>query len=108
MRQTVNKGIGKPLGNSTSFIVEGLMLHIENRLFYVTYLMTQQVDSYHGEGVAIMTFADNVGWVLILNAQILTETKRFCLKPSFLELHQYELLRTIFFQNGGTKVYTKY
>ena len=45
-----------------------MVTHIKDRLLYIAYLMSQQIDSHHRQSMTVGAFGNDVLWILILNA----------------------------------------
>ena len=104
MVETVYELVGDAASHRLVLIVEGLMAHIHHRFFYLTHRMSQQIDGYHRQGVPVGAAGDDVLGILVVYAQVLTETQGLGGEPGLLQLYQDELLFTIGFKDSGTKV----
>ena len=102
--ETVYELVGDAASHWLVLIVEGLMAHIHHRLFYLTHRMSQQIDGYHRQGVPVGAAGDDVLRILVVYAQVLTETQGLGGEPGLLQLYQDKLLFTIGFKDSGTKV----
>ena len=108
MCQTVYEGVGNPFCDRTPLIVQCLMLHINNRFLDIAHLVPQKIDGHQGQGVAVMTFANNILGILVVHAQILPETQGLRLQPSLLKLYQNQMLGAILLANRSSKINTKH
>ena len=102
--QTVHKRIGKPLCHNLAVVVVRLPAHIQHRFLDVAYLVTQQIDRHHRDGVGTATFRLHVGLVGILCPEILAEAQRLRRQPCLLQFYQYQVLRTVTLTHCGAKV----
>ena len=102
--QALHKTVGYALHHGLVLIVEHLMAHIDDRVFYVAHRVAKQVDSHHRQGMAVGTVGHDVLRVLVVHAQILAEAKGLGGQPRLLQLYQYELLLTVVLPDGGPEV----
>ena len=72
--ETVYKWIWKPLSNGIPIIVKRLFLHIDNRFFHISDLVSKQIYSYHRQSMAIPSLTHNILRVLVLHPKILAES----------------------------------
>ena len=105
--QAVYELVGDALNDRLVIIVEGLVTHIDYRFLDVTYGMPQQINGHHGQGMPVGTVAHDVLWILVMYAEILAETQRFCWQPRLLQFYQDELFLAIILKDGGSEVNTK-
>ena len=102
--QAVNELVGNSLRDGLLVVVESLVAHIHNWFVDVAHGVPQQVDGHHGQGMAVGAVGHYVLWVLVVYAQVLSETQRLCWQPRLLQLYQYELLLAVGAFYGGTEV----
>ena len=102
--QAVHKGIRQTFGHQIAIIVERLVIHINDRLLYITDLMPQQIDSHHGEGIAIIP---HILGIRIVHAQILPESQGLRVEPGFLQFYQNQFLMTILLPDGCPEINTE-
>ena len=85
------------------------MFDIEHWHIDVTNSMSQQVDGYHRNGIAvIVVLARHILRVAVLRTKILTETQGLCLQPSLLKFNENQADGSIRFLHMCTEVYTKH
>ena len=109
MGETLDKAVGYSFFHRVAIIIEALMIHIQDRLLYMAYGMTENIDSHHGHGIPLIaSLPKHVLFQAILNAQILPESECLTLEPRFLQLHKYQMLRSIIFTHSRGKVDTEH
>ena len=72
--ETVDKGVGEPFLHLFAIIVIRTVVHIKHRLFYLAHLVAQQIHRHHGQGVAVLAVLLDIAFVLVLHAEVLSET----------------------------------
>ena len=89
VRQAVYKRVGQSLGNQLFVVVIRLVLDIEYRFVDVAHPVAQQIDSHHGQSMLATVL--HVVRVVVLYAQVLSETQCLRFKPGLLKLYQNKL-----------------
>ena len=74
VNKAFHKWVRKALGNLYTIVVIRLMANIQNRLLYLSYTMTEEINSYHRNTVAMRVgVLDDIVGIGILRAEILAE-----------------------------------
>ena len=102
--QAVHKRIGQPLCHHLTVVVVRLSAHIQHGFLDVAYLVSQQIDRHHRNGVGTAAFRLHIGLVGILCPEVLTEAQCLRWKPCLLQFYQYQVLRTVILAHCGAKV----
>ena len=102
--EAVDEPVGYSLGDGFVVIVERLVADIHHRLVYLADGVSQQVDGYHRQCVAVVTIGHDVLRVLVVYAQVLSEAERLRGEPCLLKLYQYELFLAVGLTDGGAEV----
>ena len=71
--EAVNEGVGETLGHAVAVVVVGLVAHVKNWLLDVANLVPEDIDAYHGDGVALTAARLYVVRTLVLHAEVLAE-----------------------------------
>ena len=96
--KALDKRVGKSPEHLAPVVVVRLVAHVKDRLLDVAHLVTQQVDRYHGDAVAVRSAVVLVADVLgvgILRAEVLAETKGLGFQPRLLKLYQHQAQLTV-------------
>ena len=101
MRQTVDKGVGQPLYHLVAEIILSLVMYIEHRFLYLSHAMAQQIDSHHGQRIAV---GSHVLRITVLSAQILAEAQCLRFQPCLLQLYKDDLHAAVVLSNLRSEV----
>ena len=70
--------------------------------------MSQQINRYGWQGILALGLLAHIFLVVVLHSQILAETQGLRLQPCFLQFYQNQILTSVIFQYGCSKVNTKH
>ena len=96
MDETVDKGVGKPLGYLVTVVIIRLMVDIKHGHVYISDPVPENIYSHHWNAVGrAHLLVNHVLGVGVLRAEILSEAKGLCLQPCLLQFDEYQALRPV-------------
>ena len=109
MHKTIHKRVRQPLSHFLAIVVIRLVVDIQHRFLYISYLMPQQIHCNHRNAIPHRIFILlHILRVCILCTKILPETQCFRFKPCLLQFYKYKMNLTVCLAHLSSKIYAKH
>ena len=82
--QTIHKFVRYAPHHGLVLVIVYLVTYVYYRVFYLAYLMPEQINRHHRQGVAVGAVSHDILRILIVHSEILTEAKSLRGKPRLL------------------------